>query len=611
MPVASYNLPVFSADFWREAEVSRVSSLFKNVNHHSQPIIQACDDEIVMARAYIQSISTRRNALILVNQLPSEILASIFYQLLPIVKAEIHRSTCDDFALSIASATRSIIAASHVCQRWRGVAVETSILWTTLWISNGPWMREMIKRSQDASLTIVQHSRSIQPPPEGPPTPTSSIKNFESISSDLFRTKQPKFVSLEVSQFDNMSNFEQLITRAAPRLETLVIRVIISPASTLPLPGDLLGRCAPRLTTLVIRGPFTHEALWTSPVLHGLTNLTLYSLPSSGQILSTASDVYKPVFLRDILDALQNMQQLETLSIEFPYLDHRRDPPSYFSQSDVDDCARVHLPRLSVLRLLGNQTDATRLTNHLTIPSACLMRYRVDVHVESSPQLVGIMSKLVSPAEPLEPIETVDLLLFPRSSGSLQMRCWNRDADRQPRLSLDFHLFTRPAYAHHPLPRTPVSSFLQALDAMLASLDLSRLRRLRWAYSWLNHRPALGMNDYHQVLGRFATVETLQFETLFGHRHELNALSIDRSVLPQLKKICFIADLQICDDPAWMSPAPFGVNHNMEEEVRELAVVLLRVAQTRDLEALEFRGCGLSEAQVDGFVGVARHIIIS
>lgn len=572
-----------------------------------------------MAQAYIQAISARRNALLPVNLLPSEILGSIFSQLLPVIKVENqHDPAYDDTANEIASATRSIIAASHVCQCWRAVSVGVSALWAVLWMGNGPWMREMIRRSNDAPLTIIQDSRWAHHPfrvsrgfIENPRS--VHVDYLESISAELFRSKQPKYLCVEAPQTGGTSNFEEFITRAAPRLETLVLHAMISDGDrgAMSIPRDLLGRCAPALTTLVIRGSFTHEALWTSPVLSGLTSLTLYTQPSATVMMVLGSQ--KEVSLCDVLDALRNMHKLETLSIEFPCLSANIAQPLYFSQSGVVDGARVHLPRLSTLRLMGNETDAARLTNHLTIPPTCSMRYRVDAHKDRPAHWPSMMSAVVSPAEPLGPIGTVELLLFSTASHLLQIRCWNHDADEQIRLALQLRLIPQPGQQ---IISTTPAEFMQAFDAITASLDLSRLHQLRWAYSWLDFvgpPVQLGIDDYRQVLGRFEMVESLHFDTLIGHQHELDAVAIDRTILPRLKKICFVDKRQIYDDPAWQSASPFDSEGdlNVEEEVQALVEVLLRVAQARDLETLEFRGYKLSEVQVNPFVGVVRHIIMT
>lgn len=439
------------------------------------------------------------------------------------------------------------------------------------------------------------------------------MKNLESISPDLFRSKQPRYLCLEVPATGHVSDFEDLITRAAPRLETLVLRAMISYSHSSPMSisGDLLGRCAPELKTLAIQGPFTHEALWTSPILHRLVNLSLTTQPTT----TGARGPHNAILLCDILEALHNMQQLGTLIIGFPSLDRRFPRPSYFLQSSAYDGPRVHLPQLSTLRLLGNHTDITRLTNHLAISPSCTMRYRVDLHEERPAGWFDTLSTLVSPAAPLEQVEVVELLLFPSSRNNLQMRCWSRDTDEQPRLALQIRLVSLASQVQQqgPMPGPRSVVFIHALDAILANLGLSRLRQLRWACSWLDFPPPsteLSISDYAEVLRRFEMVESLRFDTLFGHRHELGAV-FGRSILPRLKTICFVGQREKCDDLVWLSPPAHEANHNMQEEIQGLATVLLNVAQTHDLETLEFRGCRLSKDQADHFVGVAPHIIMT
>lgn len=151
-------LHCFSAEFWRQLHISRILPMFDAEGSNT---LDVCDEELALALVYVQEISSRRNAVLPCNRLPSEILATIFGHLCPTVKIHIGEDPAHDHVLvgEIISAIRCIIAVTHVCQHWRSVALETAPLWTTLWLGNEPWTREMLLRAKGTPLNIYQTSR--------------------------------------------------------------------------------------------------------------------------------------------------------------------------------------------------------------------------------------------------------------------------------------------------------------------------------------------------------------------------------------------------------------------------------------------------------------------
>ncbi|EIM85928.1 uncharacterized protein STEHIDRAFT_168960 [Stereum hirsutum FP-91666 SS1] len=603
------------SDFWRGLRDTRIPPIFNN-NEKSQSIIQTCDDEIALAHAYIQDISARRNTQLLITQLPSELLASIFSHLLPVITLESYQDqTYGGITHDITSATLSLIAASHVCRSWREVALEHPGLWTTLWMGNKSWMHEMIDRSKNMALTIVQrpgwnydHRRLREPLTE-----MSPLKNLDFITHHIFLDKQPRHLILDILTTDYSQKVEGLLRRAAPCLDTLVLHITPALPSDAPLhlPEDLLGRCSPSLRNLTIRGPLTHETLWTSPILRGLVDLTLITQPHG-----SASIPNSTTSLSDTLEALRNMHQLETLTLGFPFTNRNSPQRAYFLKDTMHDTTRVHLPRLSVLHLSGNLNDTILLTRHLSIPSTAIMKYLLDLRGEEhQARWADGISTLVFPAAPLKPVETIELSFFSSSVGCLHINCWDKEErdEQRPRLALQLFVVAQQA-GPQPLP-TPgtsnadIKTLVHSLDAVLPNLDLSRLTELRWIRT-LRSFPLpmspLSIAACAEILNKFQTVEKLRFDGFIGHREKLGALA-SSAVLPRLTSIHFIGVRPMKDTVTLGHLQP---QVDLSQELQSVATALRLVAQAHNLQTLVFRRCQISNEHASMFEGIAPNILI-
>lgn len=603
------------SDFWRGLRETRIPPIFNN-NGNSQSIIQTCDDEIALAHAYIQDISARRNAQLLITQLPSELLASIFSHLLPVITLESYQDqTYGGITHDITSATLNVIAASHVCRSWREVALEHPGLWTTLWMGNKSWMHEMIDRSKDVALTIVQcpgwnydHRRLRESLAEMSPP-----KNLDFITHRIFLDKQARHLILDILTTDYPQKVEAFLRRAAPCLDTLVLNITPGLPSDAPLhlPEDLLGRCSPFLRNLTIRGPLTHETLWTSPILRGLVDLTLVTQPHG-----SASIPNNMTSFSDTLEALRNMHQLETLTLGFPFTNRNSPQRVYFRKDTVHDTTRVHLPRLSTLHLSGNLNDTILLTRHLSIPATAIMKYLLDLRGEEhQARWADAISTLVFPAAPLRPVETIELSFFSSSVGCLHINCWDKEEidERRPRLALQMFVVTQQAGPQpQPLPTPGTSNadtetLVHSLDAVLPNLDLSRLTELRWIRTMRSFplpTSPLSIAACAEILNKFQTVEKLRFDGFIGHREKLGALA-SSTVLPRLTSIHFIGVRPMKDTLGHFQPQV-----DLSQELQSVATALRLVAQAHNLQTLEFRRCQISNEQASMFQGIAPNILI-
>lgn len=112
---------------------------------------EALDQEITSIFEVYLTLKIRRNDLVLVVRLPPEILSTIF-----IAYACMLSPPVDEWQTVRVPYPYSWIAITHICKRWRDVALNTVGLWTTIWLSwvNMEAVEAILFRSKQAPLVI-------------------------------------------------------------------------------------------------------------------------------------------------------------------------------------------------------------------------------------------------------------------------------------------------------------------------------------------------------------------------------------------------------------------------------------------------------------------------
>lgn len=585
--------------------------------------VHACDDEIAMARAYIHDMSARRNAFLSINQLPTEILARIFRNLLPVLRHPLGGNrSLQDVPLDISVGTQHLITSSQVCRRWREVALGSSSLWSTLWLGNARWMHEMLSRSKSAPLTIVQGGWPSYKDSRHQHSAREALaaienQNFSEILPKLSRTKQVRHLFVLAPVFDNAGPFCEALVLPAPYLEILEIsnpmkyidRLQINAYTVVP---DFLGRYAPSMRHLTMEGPLDVSQLWLSPVLRNLVSLTLSFEPLN------EVNIFPKVPLRDVLDALRSMHQLEILTISFcSYFLNSPGPSTYFGPSELDqDHSSIRLPRLRHLETGGNLIDITTLTRYLAPHPNMTVSHNVVISNDDVQRgrLSRDMPVLMQPALPLMHFESCEVLFFPNPTLSVQLKCWDHTWDPHgknteipgPRVLLDIHLvdpefvqisrdlFVLPAFG------TTLEKLVQSLNVMLPFLPFDRLQDLHWSSHWMFTSPVsvLTMENVasSQLLETFRTAERLIFKYIDGNTDVLAAAGSDARVFPRLSSIHYIPGLL----PQMLSP----------ERVQVLVEQIRRVADCHELKRLGFHGSLIATSYVEMFDGIVPDVLI-
>lgn len=238
----------------------------------------------------------------------------------------------------LSSSIMSIIA-THVCQKWREVALSSANLWTRVPFSLPKWVPEVLRRSKEAPLTIdVFNDRS------------SYASIHHGLTLALKGLQHVKVLSLGGNLSRHTCNLlgDSLASTDAPILEKLSLQFPPSRrGETWTLPANLLCSHAPRLHDVLISGVV--EVPWKLPVLEGLTYLHL--APTEGSPPS-------PEQLTTILRACPGLVRLALMDKALPATTHTTLPP----------VPSIFLASLKTLRLSGDIKNCACLASLLSVP---------------------------------------------------------------------------------------------------------------------------------------------------------------------------------------------------------------------------------------------------
>lgn len=489
-------------------------------------------------------------------------------------------------------------------------------------------MHEMLIRSRGTPLIIMepqQHYRGLLLPEDSP----NIGMNF--LASRLFHEIQPKWLYLAPpcdSDASVATLWDEVLVRPAPNLETLEILGSHHPScpGVMHIPSELLGRCAPVLKHLSLAGIFSYEALWTSPILHQLVSLTLDVHYMNG------ADMDSSIPLQAVLNALQEMQQLENLSITFPSL--RIKSPlknSPYLVHHEHDHSLVQLPRLSSLYLSGILIEISSLTAHLIIPRNATVRYTAFLPEDDvDAGLTGNIARLLHPTLPLSSLRTSEVTLVNSYDRTLQLQCWDHTLPAhssamedlgRPRIALEFWLSSPPL---EQLPQAPdpaathqAQKLLEIFRAVSSIIPFDQIHDLHWDNPDKNSRN-LGSTEISidepvltEVLSNFGQAKRLFFTDTLHCPDMISATASNPVLLPHLANIHFASTLSrelLVQGRAAHAGWP-GEEARVRDLLQELASGLRRLTETRDIQTLEWSGGLLPEEHIPLFEGIAKHLV--
>lgn len=265
---------------------------------------------------------------------------------------------CDDLP-----SQRSLgwIAVSHVCHRWRKVALEHALLWTYLSTNTDcKLMEAMIQRSNGAPLTVRGDGY--------------SNRFFHEIQVPLLRAHLPHIVELDADMYivehayaDNMSVPEASILRTVHLRDT--------PGGLFAFPARFCSDRAPALQHVRL----TYGKLpWAMPPFSNLVSLSIDNDHFFNEGHSNIRDPDNAPTLFQLLHILKpNESTLEVLELSGCL-------PLYAPHLRLADTSPVpNFPRLKILVLKTFYPTAVAILSHLVIPAQAQLR----LHLTEGPAL--------------------------------------------------------------------------------------------------------------------------------------------------------------------------------------------------------------------------------
>lgn len=291
----------------------------KMVLHDTEKAIEALESSLGLdqsddhlAQRTIQ-MKRDRNSLVPINQLPAELLISIFQTLL--------------FSLSRIHPYRNHLsqlkAISSVSWWWNTIIMDAAVLWAVV-ESRTPTdlLPVVLRRSRDCPLKITLHEF------------RNSKRDFELLLETVFSNiNRWKTVSIDLETAP--ANRRERLEHPAPTIEVLDLKI----QKSWRCPQvDLFQGHAPNLTTLQIQGL---PVRWSPGVFQGLRKIVIWRVLENG-----------PTTM-EILDALRcspHLQHLELVAVAMP----STPPPHYNSPVQLQ-----HLKSLLLSELRSSATQDT------------------------------------------------------------------------------------------------------------------------------------------------------------------------------------------------------------------------------------------------------------
>ncbi|KAI0268867.1 hypothetical protein BC834DRAFT_657503 [Gloeopeniophorella convolvens] len=237
---------------------------------------------------------------------------------------------------------------THVCHRWRHVAMTHASLWV-----RPPFLlgcsrdREFITRAASAGL-VIRCDESL------PSNSTSFISEILSEQSD-------RTVDLGLSHYVTaMQNFANTLTRPAPMLKSLTLEC---KGAVMVLPADLFAGYAPQLRNVRFKG--VHLS-WDSELLRNLCELSITRTAkelSGFTFIDRPPPGIRPPTQKQLLNVLRSSQNLHTLALGLGWLPsvvdalEDEDPPPFHPSAPFafvgarpmsrGSCSIVHSPHLA------------------------------------------------------------------------------------------------------------------------------------------------------------------------------------------------------------------------------------------------------------------------
>ncbi|KAN0127941.1 hypothetical protein V8E53_004523 [Lactarius tabidus] len=381
---------------------------------------QVIDAEIRSLEESIRELKCRRNELVPISSLPTEIVTVIFsYWRLPSSSPAVSslptQAIADLFPSSLLPGAPPIgrspdhplswLHAAHVCHRWREIALNHHLFWNHVDFTNLTLAgaAETLARAKSAPLYLEARI---------------PMDHWDDARVNAFK----KVLQTRVSQICHLS------INAEPFCLQSVLEGLTSPALTLEhlslsqpddpfegLPHTLFGGATPRLSSLKLHNL---DISWDSPFLKGLRYL---------EIRTPFASVWSNV--PQWLNALGEMSQLEKLVLHSPGL--MANP----LQSTSDIQWSVSLPFLTHIDISAAAGNCALALSYLSLPALTRLRVTLASHSPNGrdiPEMFPSLSPHAHGPQDTTPLRSV--LISGERTGRATILAWSA-----PDFDIDAH----------------------------------------------------------------------------------------------------------------------------------------------------------------------------
>ena len=474
-------------DYWTQASTARFSALdtylasFGRGCSTSTDFLRPVDEEISALKKVLSSLSVRRNRLSPVSRLPPEILARTFSFI-----------ASDELPGFDSRLRLGWIKVSHVCSRWRHVALDNSVLWATIAFDLGPqWVLSMVERARQVPL-VVKH------------THIKNVKDSDTVI-DFLSSHLPIITDLELVVLNDAlaEVMEEALSVPIPSLE----HAPSTQSGTVDrkvIPRDALAHFnTPRLRAVTFIGC---KVPWSSPIWHNMSHLKISVTPKQWNEFSDSAWLPSK---DEFFNVLASMCHLESLSI-----------CNYFYQSpggSASDGMRqpaLELNQLSHLALEGLWAHCVVVLGSIRFPPTAVISLvcRESNHDFVNEVLVPMLERHSGKTEEAPPLLTLNII---KLHGRLTIEGWttsdlskiklgSRSRQMTPTLSLSLH---------------PIVSYRSEEGlhcTVLRALHIQAVSFLQFALAELDDR-----EEHRDIFDLLESAQKLKIVTLQDHAFHL------------------------------------------------------------------------------------------
>ncbi|TFY57034.1 hypothetical protein EVG20_g8700 [Dentipellis fragilis] len=309
---------------------------------------QVIDNRVNKLWNEISSLCTQRNHLLALYKLPPELLVLIFTELIALQSRTLH-------CLRRNTLSPGWMAVTHVCRRWREVALQRPTLWTTISTDLGQtWMEEMLARSRSLPLTVRAH-----------------IQDDCDVFSLIAQMSRTVHLHLALDDVIELGSPCSLIVQPAPILETCSLSLLDEEDDEyFDPPHNLFAQNAPRLHSLELEVCTVH---WSSLAFVSLVKLSI-TVPAD----NPWRPLSPPAYREELLQALSKMPKLENLTLDNCLPDSKNmadDGPGMPHNPNTV----IQPPLLKILSLIGKPYDITAFLPSLRLLPTCKLSMTCEV----------------------------------------------------------------------------------------------------------------------------------------------------------------------------------------------------------------------------------------